>query len=367
MGHAEDPLVTGGWPEQRSAAGRAGVWVTPASTSAGATRGTAGASGVVGVSTGSATGPRATGGTDTGGTPTAGRDTEGTRARARRAGAGRPEEQRSTAPARRAARPRGPGRPAPSRWAPGPRGPSRPGPGRSTSATMPTSPRGCRAAAGRSRTASPGSTRTPTRTPPTTTTRSRRARSRAPRVRRSGVRRSRKRPTEVEDLSARPRAGRPGPVVVAVREQRWLPAASTVGGPPGVDVATTTRPKADVTTIAVAARALRLTGAIPVRSAAPSDTWDHSTEKRPSPVRAAPFGGVSQRDEARAAREAGTIGTMTDSASPRALPLEGVLVVSCEQAVAAPLATRHLADLGARVVKVERPGAATSPATTTPS
>ncbi len=39
------------------------------------------------------------------------------------------------------------------------------------------------------------------------------------------------------------------------------------------------------------------------------------------------------------------------------LPLTGVLVVACEQAVAAPLATRHLADLGARVVKVERPGA----------
>ena len=38
------------------------------------------------------------------------------------------------------------------------------------------------------------------------------------------------------------------------------------------------------------------------------------------------------------------------------LPLDGVLVVSCEQAVAAPLATRHLADLGARVLKIERPG-----------
>jgi itaconate CoA-transferase len=36
------------------------------------------------------------------------------------------------------------------------------------------------------------------------------------------------------------------------------------------------------------------------------------------------------------------------------LPLEGMLVVALEQAVAAPLATRHLADLGARVVKVER-------------
>jgi len=38
-------------------------------------------------------------------------------------------------------------------------------------------------------------------------------------------------------------------------------------------------------------------------------------------------------------------------------PLEGVLVVSLEQAVAAPFATRQLADLGARVIKVERPGA----------
>ena len=37
------------------------------------------------------------------------------------------------------------------------------------------------------------------------------------------------------------------------------------------------------------------------------------------------------------------------------LPLEGITVVSLEQAVAAPFATRQLADLGARVVKVERP------------
>jgi formyl-CoA transferase len=36
-------------------------------------------------------------------------------------------------------------------------------------------------------------------------------------------------------------------------------------------------------------------------------------------------------------------------------PLTDVLVVSIEQAVAAPLATRHLADLGARVIKIERP------------
>jgi crotonobetainyl-CoA:carnitine CoA-transferase CaiB-like acyl-CoA transferase len=38
------------------------------------------------------------------------------------------------------------------------------------------------------------------------------------------------------------------------------------------------------------------------------------------------------------------------------LPLDGITVVSCEQAVAAPFATRQLADLGARVIKVERPG-----------
>lgn len=36
-------------------------------------------------------------------------------------------------------------------------------------------------------------------------------------------------------------------------------------------------------------------------------------------------------------------------------PLDGVRVVAWEQAVAAPLASRHLADLGADVIKVERP------------
>lgn len=37
-------------------------------------------------------------------------------------------------------------------------------------------------------------------------------------------------------------------------------------------------------------------------------------------------------------------------------PLKGLTVVTLEHAIAAPLATRHLADLGARVIKVERPG-----------
>ena len=43
--------------------------------------------------------------------------------------------------------------------------------------------------------------------------------------------------------------------------------------------------------------------------------------------------------------------SVTESAP---LPLDGVTVVALEQAVAAPLATRHLADMGARVIKIER-------------
>jgi len=36
-------------------------------------------------------------------------------------------------------------------------------------------------------------------------------------------------------------------------------------------------------------------------------------------------------------------------------PLEGLLVVAIEQAVAGPLCTARLADAGARVIKIERP------------
>ncbi len=49
---------------------------------------------------------------------------------------------------------------------------------------------------------------------------------------------------------------------------------------------------------------------------------------------------------------------MTGSAAtpPRPGPLADMLVVSLEHAIAAPFCTRQLADLGARVIKIERPG-----------
>ena len=37
-------------------------------------------------------------------------------------------------------------------------------------------------------------------------------------------------------------------------------------------------------------------------------------------------------------------------------PLAGLTVVTLEHAIAAPFCTRQLADLGARVIKIERPG-----------
>jgi len=46
---------------------------------------------------------------------------------------------------------------------------------------------------------------------------------------------------------------------------------------------------------------------------------------------------------------------MTDAPAARR-PLDGITVVSLEQAIAAPFASRQLADLGARVIKIERPG-----------
>src|ERR1700759_2485904 len=47
---------------------------------------------------------------------------------------------------------------------------------------------------------------------------------------------------------------------------------------------------------------------------------------------------------------------MEQPPKPAPLPLSGITVVSLEQAIAPPLARRHLADWGARVIKIERPG-----------
>lgn len=52
-----------------------------------------------------------------------------------------------------------------------------------------------------------------------------------------------------------------------------------------------------------------------------------------------------------------TDSTDVTTGSTRYLPLDGITVVSLEQAISAPFCTRQLADLGARVIKVERPGA----------
>jgi itaconate CoA-transferase len=57
-----------------------------------------------------------------------------------------------------------------------------------------------------------------------------------------------------------------------------------------------------------------------------------------------------------AVRRGGFLAAETQKAGPIVQPLEGIRVVALEHAVAAPLCSRHLADLGAEVVKVERPG-----------
>ena len=68
--------------------------------------------------------------------------------------------------------------------------------------------------------------------------------------------------------------------------------------------------------------------------------------------------GTSQRNNCRRQqiRAFATDSSSNPTPSEEPLPLEGITVVSLEQAIAAPFCTRQLAELGARVIKVERRG-----------
>jgi crotonobetainyl-CoA:carnitine CoA-transferase CaiB-like acyl-CoA transferase len=70
-----------------------------------------------------------------------------------------------------------------------------------------------------------------------------------------------------------------------------------------------------------------------------------------------PLGRTSAAQPAKSSQTTSRLSSSKSLGGTRPLPLAGVTVVSLEQAIAAPYCTRQLADLGARVIKVERPGA----------
>ncbi|KAJ5882640.1 uncharacterized protein N7529_001312 [Penicillium soppii] len=69
-----------------------------------------------------------------------------------------------------------------------------------------------------------------------------------------------------------------------------------------------------------------------------------------------PLSQTSAVQPAKISHNASRLSSYKATGGNRPLPLAGVTVVSLEQAIAAPFCTRQLADLGARVIKVERPG-----------